>query len=250
MKSLGSLQPRLIQSMLLPSTVRRGFRFVHIPTAGALIFWEFRCCQSFDVFTHDVIPSVASATVVSPGGYVGAGHQPQDHHKCREEQCPEERPQLYGAEPSRFDAEAVQRCGLEGVDVIDVAFADLGSSVRLVFVDNVVQTPAGQSADHGDNAAGAVLAVIAMNHEGILLAVENHSKDGSHGSDGDSFLFGASHVKDHLIDAIAGDEGLKIMIDLVLLDQGSMRSISFGTMMEHMRIAYTTVLSFRPCKKP
>lgn len=52
--------------------------------------------------------------------------------------------------------------------------------VSLVFVNDSVKGPAGQLADGGDDAAGAVLAVVAVNQKRVISTVQDNVEDGGH----------------------------------------------------------------------
>jgi hypothetical protein len=99
--------------------------------------------------------------------------------------------------------------------------------VSLVFVDDAVKGPAGQLADGGDNASGAVLAVIAVNQEGIISAIQDNVEDGGHCACRNGLLFCSLHVEDNLLDAIGADEGLELVVDFISLNQCAIALVSY-----------------------
>ena len=115
----------------------------------------------------------------------------------------------------------LQRGGFEGADVVDVALADLGGGVGAVLVEDLLHVPARDLANDADDAAGAVLAVVTVEEEGVVLAIEDHGQDGLHDVWRDGFLFGALHVDEDVADPIAGDERPEIVVDVIFLHQRS-----------------------------
>lgn len=91
--------------------------------------------------------------------------------------------------------------------------------VASIFVDDTLGTPAGKLSDDANDASGAVLAVVAVDQEGVVLAVEDDAENGLHGLWWDGLLFGSLHVDDDLSDSIGCDKSLQIMVEFILLDQ-------------------------------
>lgn len=106
------------------------------------------------------------------------------------------------------------------LEIGDIDFADLGLSVGSIFVDDTLGVPAGKLANDTNNASGAMLAVVAMDKKGVILAIENDAEDCLHGLGRDSFLLRSLHVEDDLSNSIGCDKRLQITIEFFLLDQG------------------------------
>lgn len=63
--------------------------------------------------------------------------------------------------------------------------------------------------------------MIAMDHKRVVFSIQNKFEDGGHGA-GWNWLFLCSlHVEDGLLDAIGSHKGLKLVIGVIFLDQGT-----------------------------
>jgi hypothetical protein len=72
-----------------------------------------------------------------------------------------------------------------------------------------------------------VLAMVAVDHERVVLTVEDDFQDSRHRTGGDWLFLCTLHVEDDLLDAVGGDKSLEIMVGLILLDQRAVARLAF-----------------------
>lgn len=114
---------------------------------------------------------------------------------------------------------------LELAQVVHVGGSDLGLGETGVLIQNHLGVPSIVSAEDANNAAGAVLALVAVDEHGVILRIRDEADDGSHHGKGNVGLLGTSHAKDDVLDTIVvqkctvavwnllvhkGDDGLEL----------------------------------------
>lgn len=160
---------------------------------------------------------------------------------------------------------------LKRLDVVDIAGAGLWLGVHLVLGDDVLQRPARELPQDGDDTAGAVLpgksvrrfepynmerrgthlSMVAVDEKRVVLAVQDDAKDRPDGLDRDLFLLGALHVKDSVLDVVVAEE-LLVSRREVLLHQGAAQRVRSKLKKEQGRGSATYMMVFslrRPTKE-
>lgn len=117
---------------------------------------------------------------------------------------------------ARLDDAHLKRSHFKGGDVLHIALADLGLGEVAVLLQHSVDGPAGDLSGSGDNAASAVLALVAVHKQRVAALVKNDAQDGLHRVVRDVLLLRTLHVEDHMTDSVALHKLAKVGASLIV----------------------------------